>query len=148
MNLNSENPKIGKDFELIVKNWFEQEYNQPFELQKNIKIGFPPKNHCFDISDKTGSLVIECKCYTWTDTGNVPAAKLACLNEAVLYLSFLPKDTKKCIVMPKSIHNKHNETLAEYYYRRYSHLLNDIEIMEFDKNTSAMRLINDTPANL
>jgi len=38
MNTNSENPKIGKEFELAVKDWFEKEYNQSFALYKKINI--------------------------------------------------------------------------------------------------------------
>ena len=142
MNTNSENPKVGKDFELVAKEWFEKEYKQPFELYKKIKIGNPPKEHSFDISNKKASIVVECKCYTWTESGNVPSAKLACLNEAVFYLSFLPRKTIKYVVMPKSIHLKRTETLAEYYYRRYCHLLNDIQILEYDFDTLKMNIIN------
>lgn len=135
MNTNSENPKVGKDFELVVKKLFEKEYNQPFELYKKIEIGNPPKEHCFDISNHNASIVAECKCYTWTETGHVPSAKMACLNEAVFYLSFLPQKTIKYVVMPKAKHSKRTETLAEYYYRRYHHLLNDIQILEYDLGT-------------
>ena len=142
MNTNSENPKVGKDFELLVNEWFEKEYDQSFELYKKIKIGNPPKEHCFDISNQKASVVAECKCYTWTETGNVPSAKMACLNEAVFYLSFLPQKTIKYVVMPKSIHSKRTETLAEYYYRRYCHLLNDIQILEYDFDTLKMNIIN------
>ncbi len=141
MNTNSENPKVGKDFELAVKGWLEKEYNQPFELYKKIKIGNPPKEHSFDIQSKNASIVAECKCYTWTESGNVPCAKLVCLNEAAFFLSFLPKETKKYIVMKKSIHKKRTETLAEYYYRRYYHLLNDIHILEYDYDTLKMNVI-------
>ena len=141
MNTNSENPKVGKDFELAVKGWLEKEYNQPFELYKKIKIGNPPKEHSFDIQSKNSSIVAECKCYTWTESGNVPCAKLVCLNEAAFFLSFLPKETKKYIVMKKSIHKKRTETLAEYYYRRYYHLLNDIHILEYDYDTLKMNVI-------
>lgn len=142
MNTNSENPKVGKDFELLVKEWFEKEYDQSFELYKKIKIGNPPKEHCFDISNQKVSIVAECKCYTWTESGNVPSAKMACLNEAVFYLSFLPQKTIKYVVMPKSIHSKRTETLAEYYYRRYHHLLNDIQILEYDFVTLKVNIIN------
>ncbi len=97
MNTNSENPKVGKDFELVVKKLFEKEYNQPFELYKKIEIGNPPKEHCFDISNHNASIVAECKCYTWTETGHVPSAKMACLNEAVfLSFFFTSKNNKIC----------------------------------------------------
>lgn len=43
----------------------------------------------------------ECKCYMWTDSGNVPSAKLMGLDEAVFYFGFLPSGTKKLLCMKK-----------------------------------------------
>ena len=141
MNTNSDNPKVGKDFELVVNQWFEKEYNQPFKLHKKIKIGNPPRDHCFDIANERNSIVVECKCYTWTETGNVPSAKLAFINEAVLYLLHLPKNVEKFVVLPKTTTGKRKESLAEYYYKRYYNLLHDVKIMEYDCETTDMHII-------
>lgn len=88
--------------------------------------------------------MIECKCYTWTDGGNIPSAKLGFLNEAAFYLSFLSEECKKYIVMKKAEHPGREETLAEYYYRCYGHLLkrNNIQILEFDE--VAEKMVNIT----
>ena len=51
MNDNSENPKIGKAFQIAVKKWFEEAYDRPFELEQKILIGKPAKLHSFDIAD-------------------------------------------------------------------------------------------------
>ena len=77
----------------------------------------------FDCVSENKEIVAECKCYTWTDSGNSPSAKLSKLNEAAFYMSFLPKITKKIIVMSKADHISKKETLAEYYFRLYRHLL-------------------------
>ena len=104
---NSDNPKIGAVFQKEVKDYFEKEYGQGFELEKKIPIGKGnPKNHKFDIVNMDKQIVIECKCYTWTVTGNVPSAKLGFTNEAAFYLSFLPASFKKYIVMLNSHHEK------------------------------------------
>ena len=141
MNKNSENPRIGKQFQLAVKDWFEKTYAIPFTVECKIAIGRPEKLHSFDIASFDRSIVVECKCYTWTETGNVPSAKMGFTNEAAFYLSFLPNDTECIIVMLHAEHAKRNETLAEYYFRMNRHLLGKIKILEFDVQTKEMRFI-------
>ena len=141
MNKNSENPRVGKEFQLAVKEWFEEAYTAPFEIECKIAIGRPAKLHSFDISSLDESIVVECKCYTWTETGNVPSAKMGFANEAAFYLSFLPDGTERIIVMLHAEHAKRNETLAEYYFRTNRHLLGKIKIYEFDLQTKEMRFV-------
>jgi hypothetical protein len=141
MNSNSENPKVGKKFQLTVKEWFEKSLNCEFDIERKIAIGNPAKLHSFDIANKEGTVVVECKCYTWTETGNVPSAKMGFVNEAAFYLSFLDSSVDRSIVMAKSTHPKRTETLAEYYFRTNRHLLGKIKILEYDTKTDSMRLI-------
>ena len=141
MNSNSENPKVGKKFQLTVKEWFEKSLNCEFEIERKIAIGNPAKLHSFDIANKEGTVVVECKCYTWTETGNVPSAKMGFTNEAAFYLSFLADEVDKSIVMLRATHPKRTETLAEYYFRTNRHLLGKIKILEFDPNTLTMKLV-------
>ena len=138
MNTNSENPRVGKAFQIAVKEWFESEYSTTFVLEEKIPIGKPSKLHSFDIADNERNVVVECKCYTWTEAGNVPSAKMDFTNEAAFYLSFLPETTEKIIVMLRAKHYKRNETLAEYYFRTNRYLLGKIKIFEFDIETRSM----------
>ena len=87
---NSDNPRNGVIFQQQVFNWFKEHYQIPFEMEKKIPIGYPPKEHKFDIADEYRTIAIECKRYTWTETGYVPSAKIGFTNEAAFYLSFLP----------------------------------------------------------
>ena len=141
MNSNSDNPKVGKQFQIAVKDWFQKNYNCEFEMEKRIAIGVPAKLHSFDISDINETTVIECKCYTWTESGNVPSAKMGFTNEAAFYLSFLPDNLERIIVMAYAVHPKRAETLAEYYFRTNRHLLGRIKIMEYDSNSGEMKTI-------
>lgn len=141
MNKNSENPRVGKEFQLAVRQWFEKEYAEPFHIEQKILIGKPAKLHSFDIASADESVVVECKCYTWTEAGNVPSAKMGFTNEAAFYLSFLSDETERIIVMLRAEHPKRNETLAEYYFRTYRHLLGNIKVFEFDNQAYEMRLI-------
>lgn len=138
---NSEHPKLGADFQRAVQRYFIQEYGAGFELEIKIPIGEPAKEHKFDIVNSDKQIVIECKRYTWTETGNVPSAKMGFTNEAAFYLSFLPDTFEKYIVMMRSHHAKRNENLAEHYYRTYRHLLGAIKIAEFDPETNGFRII-------
>ena len=36
MNSNSENPKVGKTFQLVVKEWFEQARKVSYQMEKAI----------------------------------------------------------------------------------------------------------------
>ena len=92
---NSDNPKNGAVFQRAVQRYFIQEYGAGFELEKKIPIGEPAKDHKFDIVNTDKRIVIECKRYTWTESGNVPSAKMGFTNEAAFYLSFLPDTFEK-----------------------------------------------------
>lgn len=143
MNSNSENPRVGRLFQIAVQQWFQTERKEVYQLEVPIAIGNPAKPHKFDLTNSSGKTVVECKCYTWTETGNIPSAKMRSVNEAAFYLSFLPYDVEKCIVMAKATHPRRNETLAEYYYRINHHLLGDIRILEYDTDANEMRVIGE-----
>ena len=138
---NSDHPMIGSVFQKQVLEWFQKEYGIEFELEKKIPIGYPAKDHKFDIVDTAGKIAIECKRYTWTETGNVPSAKMGFTNEAAFYLSFLPDRYEKYIVMLKSRHPKRNESLAEYYFKTNHHLLGKIKVAEYDPERNELRVV-------
>ena len=140
-NANSENPYVGRKFQELVQSILEKEYSTSFEQEAVVAIGKPPKGHKYDLANEDRSIVAECKCYTWTETGNVPSAKMGFANEAAFYLSFLPETYEKYIVMLYSFHEKRHETLAEYYYRTNRHLLGKIKVAEFDPDKNVLRII-------
>ena len=141
MRKNSENPAAGAAFQQAVADWFERNRGIDVSLEKKIPIGNPPKDHKFDIVSSDNRIAIECKCYTWTETGNVPSAKMGFCNEAAFYLSFLPDTYEKYIVMAYSWHEKRKKTLAQYYYETDRHLLNDIKVAEYNPDTDEFRII-------
>lgn len=136
MRSNSDNLITGRQFQEQVCILFQEYFNKSFVLEKPIPIGDPPKLHRFDCVSADGEIVVECKSYTWTNTGNVPSAKLMGLSQAVLYMSYLPAKTKKIIAIGKSILSHKAESLAEYYCRINGHLLKGIEIAEVDDDGS------------
>ena len=75
--------------------WCQKKYDAEFVQEMKIPIWYPAKDHKFDIVDIDETIAIECKRYTWTETGNVPSAKTEATNETALYLSFLPESYEK-----------------------------------------------------
>lgn len=140
---NSDNPRNGAIFRSQVRDWFEKQYGTGFELERKIAIGNPAKDHKFDIVNEDKKIAIECKRYTWTETGNVPSAKMGFTNEAAFYPSFLPDSYEKYIVMPCFHHAKRNESLAEYYYRTNKHLIGKTKVAEYDPETDELRMIGE-----
>ena len=140
---NSENPINGAIFQKQVLEWFRIHYKVSYSLEKKISIGNPPKDHKFDIVNLDRKIAIECKRYTWTETGNVPSAKMGFTNEAAFYLSFLPDEFEKYIVMLRSYHTKRNESLAEYYYRTNKYLIGKTKIAEYDPECDELFIIQD-----
>lgn len=132
MDTNSENPKVGKTFQEMVRKSLLQYFQTDFDLEVAILIGHPSKNHKFDCVSDDRKIIAECKCYTWTDIGNVPSAKMMGMGEALFYMIYLPEDTIKVLCIKKATHPKRQETLAEYYVRIDGHLLWDIKVFEVD----------------
>jgi hypothetical protein len=115
-----------------------------FALDYSHSIGNPPKEHKFDLASEDGRFVGECKNFSWTDGGNIPSGKIAKLNEAVLFLSFLPPANRRFIAMRRDVRPMHKESLAEYYHRINAHLLRGIEIVEVDLNAGTARKIGSS----
>jgi hypothetical protein len=123
-------------------------FELPFETDYPIPIGHPAKPHKFDLVGLRGGVpthVGECKRYNWTESGNVPSAKMAVLNEALLYLSLLPDEVRRFIVMPRAIHARRTETLVEYYCRTYNHLLRGVSLIEIEMTTDEIKTFGRLP---
>jgi hypothetical protein len=133
---NSSNPGRGRDFETLSADLLSAHFKVPFQKNVPIAIGDPAKIHKFDLVSEDKRYVGECKNHTWTETGNIPSAKMAFLNQAVLYLSLLPFPCERFLVMPRSVHERRTENLAGYYFRTYQHLLNGVFISEVIVETS------------
>lgn len=148
MNKNSENPRVGREFQELTATLLGDYYGIEFNTEIAMMIGNPAKAHRFDCVSTDGKIAVECKCYTWTHTGNIPSAKLGFLNQSVLYASLLPIGVKRVIAMKRSLHPRRPETLAEYYYRTYQHLLSGIVLLEIDAESKTVKPIGETlPSN-
>ena len=139
---NSLNPAKGRSFQNAACEILSIHFKTEFVCDHPLPIGHPPKIHEFDLASPDLKFVGECKNYSWTRTGNIPSAKMAFLNEALLYLSHLPTQTTRFIAMRRDSHAKRSESLADYYSRTYRHFLSDIQLLEIDVETRQVRRVS------
>ena len=127
------NTHAGREFEEAARLFFEN---------TNILLGpaFPvpvggriKKRHNFDLGSENPPILVECKSYTWTETGNSPAAKIRGMNEVMLLFSLSPVHYRKILFVLKNLHQRTQQSLATHYIRTQGHLIPDgVEIWEFD----------------
>ena len=141
---NKDNPSKGAKFEILAKDFFQRKRDvilkRPFSI--DIGIGNIKKLHQFDLgSDKSNpKILVECKSHIWTEGDNVPSAKITIWNEAMYYFFVSPNEYQKILFVLKSVRN--NETLAEYYIKRYKHLIpSGVEIWEYDQDADRVNYI-------
>ena len=143
---NRDHTRLGLEFQNSVLEWLERHYSDTFNKEVSIPVGVgcsEKKEHKYDIANKDCSIVIECKRYTWTETGNVPSAKIRSLNEALFYLHLLDDSCCKVLAMIKAETPKRNQTLAEYYVKNYYNLIGKIVIAEYDLESGSMTFVHN-----
>jgi len=133
------NTHVGRDFEEKIRAYFQ---NQSIPLTPNISISIginqKQKPHKFDLGNDTKKIIVECKSHTWTESGNVPSAKMTTWDQAMYYFYVCPSGYRKIFIVLKDYCSKRKETLCDYYLRTKEHLIpEDVEIWEFDQLTMA-----------
>jgi hypothetical protein len=137
------NAHVGRAFELAAQAFFK---SKRLRLDRSVKISvgieYVTKEHSYDLGNTKRKVIVECKCHTWTESGNVPSAKLAVWNEAMYYFVVAPRGYRKIMFVLRDYSKRRKETLAEYYMRTHRHLIpTDVEFWEYDeKKKSARRL--------
>ena len=129
------NTDVGNEFEDNVKLFF---HNRNISLSKNFEIDIGingKKPHRFDLGSRENKIIIECKSHTWTESSNVPSAKLTTWDQAMYYFFMSPTEYRKIFFVLKDWNPKKQETLAEYYIRTHYHLIpKSVEIWEMEKD--------------
>lgn len=126
------NAHVGRDFEAKAREVFAQQglnLMHCFEIEIGIN---GRKPHKFDLGDAQQKVLVECKAHTWTESGNVPSAKMTAWNQAMFFFYAAPSGYRKILFVLKDV--RRDESLGEYYVRINPHLIPaDVEIWEFDK---------------
>ena len=119
-------------FEDRVSKFVESKFGKRFYKQ-DLQIG-PSKFHRFDLVSEDKSIVVECKSYTWTESGNFPSAKISTAIEALFYLSRIIA-SRKILVFQDNI-NQRGESLVEIFVRRYDGIMDDVEVWTYSMSDS------------
>ena len=117
----------GKAFQRQVHHYFTSmgiEVKEEFEIEIGMN-GQYTKPHKFDLGN--GSLLVECKSYSWTKTNKNPSAKFLTANEALLFFLAAPESFQKILFLSETdkMGKRNLETLGERYVRTYEHLFPD-----------------------
>jgi len=132
------NTQVGRDFEAVAYKYFFE--GEGLKLQKcfPLEIGAGTSKKCrqFDLGLEEPAILVECKSHRWTETGNMPSAKVTVWNESMFYFHIAPNHYRKVLFVVRDIHARRAESLAEYYVRNYSHLIPPgVSIIEFDERS-------------
>lgn len=134
-------------FEARVGAYLQRTYNQTFAQQTFSKSdGW---SHTVDWVSADGRILVECKSYNWTRSGNVPSGKIATLREAILYLRACPGERRIIAMHHRPFPNQ--EYLVDYFCRLNRGLLNGIEVWDFSIGTCPeedhVRVVADRGSN-
>ena len=127
------NSHAGREFEAAARVYLH-ETGIVLEPNFSVPIGYAEKKqHRFDLGSSNPPILVECKSYTWTETGGSPSAKIRGMNEAMLLFSLAPPGFRKLLFLLKHVHEQRGISLAAHYIQTQRHLIApDIEIWEFD----------------
>ncbi|WP_454647033.1 hypothetical protein [Bradyrhizobium liaoningense] len=132
------NSGVGRKFEALARVFFKT--NEGLDLVESfpvaIGVSTTKKLHRFDLGSESPAVLIECKSHTWTETGNMPSAKMTVWNEAMYYFHIAPAEFRKVLFVLKHHHRRRELSLAAYYLRTHSHMVPvNVEIWEYDTDT-------------
>jgi hypothetical protein len=129
----SSNAAVGPEFEEAAQIFF---HSEGVVLARNfiVPVGYKlRKNKRFDLGSASPRILVECKSYTWTASGNPPSAKIRGMNEAMLLFSVAPRDYRKILFVLKHLHPHSKVSLISHYIKNNGHLIGPgVEIWEFD----------------
>lgn len=115
------------EFENRVGLYLSKKFKDSF-CERELIVGVN-KKHRFDLVSSDNSIVVECKSYAWTKSGNSPSAKISTAIEAAFYLSRI--FAKRKIIVSQDDFNEKGESLVETFVKRYDGVLDDIEIWRY-----------------
>lgn len=137
------NSAAGAAFELLAQNFWR---TQGIDLQLNfpleIGVSILKKQRKFDLGSKQHGIILECKSHRWTESDNLPSAKVTVWNESMYYFSMCPPEYRKIFFCLRDFSLRRQCTLADYYVNKYAHMIpDDVEIWEYDDASNTAKLV-------
>jgi hypothetical protein len=119
----------GKAFQILCRDALKQALKRDIDIEVTINIG-GMRPHFFDLATPERDVVAECKAFAFTAAGNNPSAKISTLREAAAYLSSIPGDIVRLLIVKENAHPKRGETLGRYFARLNAHHLRQVMVLE------------------
>ncbi len=141
------NAHAGREFEADALGYFSQKEGLLLTPSYSVPLGVSSlrKQHRFDLGSDEPAVLVECKSHNWTDSGNMPSAKVTVWNEAMYYFHLAPRNFRKILFVLEARHSRQPETLAEYYVRINGHLIPEgVSIVEFNPISKSARCVKAT----
>lgn len=113
-------------FAIYCRDYFSRELNTALDTEVTITLS-NGGTYRVDLATRDRSILIECKSYTWTRSGNEPAAKLTHAKQAAQNLQ-MAKAGRKLLIFEDHLHPLSGKSLAELFARRNARWLDDVEI--------------------
>jgi hypothetical protein len=135
--------EVGRGFQETAAVVLAKVLGEPLQMEAEMRIGTPPRSHKFDLATRSRQFVVECKAYTWTQSGNIPSAKISNLREAVGYLSELPEATTRVLAVARADHPTKQETLGRYFVRLNAQILGTVVVVEIGQDGALSVLHGD-----
>ncbi len=138
------NAHAGREFEVDALAYFANEEGLSLTPSFSVSLGVNGlrKPHRFDFGSNESAVLVECKSHNWTDSGNMPSAKVSVWNEAMYYFLLAPEHFRKILFVLEARHTRQLETLAEYYVRINGHLIpKGVSIVEFNSISKSARYV-------
>jgi hypothetical protein len=140
------NAHAGREFEDDAREYFKRDEGLDLEsgLSVQIGVGSLKKPHAYDLGSQSPPILVECKSHNWTETGNMPSAKVTVWNEAMYFFHLAPVRYRKILFVLWAQHPSRKETLAEYYLRLYSYLIPQaVSVLEYDPSRKKARYLRN-----
>jgi hypothetical protein len=118
-----------RDFQEITRRFFEEQTG--LEIAEEVELELPSGRWRADLVSLDRSMVIECKSYTWTKGGNVPAAKLEHARMACARLAQTTARRKALVFQDDQVKGN---SLATHFVRLNRALLGGIETWGYWNN--------------
>jgi hypothetical protein len=138
------NSFVGSIFEEIAFRYFVETEGVTLQKCFPVEVGIASKKKLrkFDLGSESPAILVECKSHRWTETGNMPSAKMTVWNESMFYFHLAPARFRKVLFVVKDTHARRQISLADYYVARNSHLIPlDVSIIEFDEVQESARIV-------
>ena len=115
-----------RDFQEVARQFFEKQTNS--KIAEEITLNLDTGPHRFDLVSLDKNIVIECKSYTWTKSGNRPAAKWEAAQRACTLLADVPA-ARRMLVFQDDVANR--KSLAQDFARLNPGLTSNIEVWRY-----------------